>query len=252
MIKFYRKIRQKLLTENKFSKYLIYAIGEIVLVVIGILIALTINNWNEQRKTNQQGLLLLSQLKLDGNSNLNEVVELNNRLYINKQGIDSLIVRLNKKHYDIMVPIFLSQALRKSDFNNASSGYNLIQSGKASLISDEAILKPVLSLYENDFPDIIARQNDMKKSIDFIQSNFVNKLFVKADNKLNLKFNEFDEVATDLFVPIDYYSLTENVELKNTLIQLGKLVEVRLAYLKKAEDNLNITITLLNSKLELE
>ena len=252
MIKFYRKIRQKLLTENKFSKYLIYAIGEIVLVVIGILIALTINNWNEQRKTHQQELLLLSQLQLDVNSNLNEVVELNNRLYINKQGIDSLIVRLNKKHYDIMVPIFLSQALRKSDFNNASSGYNLIQSGKASLISDEAVLKPVLSLYENDFPDIIARQNDMKESIDFIQSNFVNKLFVKADNKLNLKFNEFDEVATDLFVPIDYYSLTENVELKNTLIQLGKLVEVRLAYLKKAEDNLNITITLLNSKLELE
>lgn len=252
MIKLYREIRQKLLTENKFSKYLIYAIGEIVLVVIGILIALTINNWNEQRKTHQQELLLLSQLQLDVNSNLNEVVELNNRLYINKQGIDSLIVRLNKKHYDIMVPVFISQALRKSDFNNASSGYNLMQSGKASLISDEAVLKPVLSLYENDFPDIIARQNDMKESIDFIQSNFVNKLFVKADNKLNIKFNEFDEVATDLFVPIDYYSLTENVELKNTLIQLGKLVEVRLAYLKKAEDNLNITITLLNSKLELE
>ncbi len=40
-----------MLTENKFSKYLIYAIGEIVLVVIGILIALSINNWNEQRKT---------------------------------------------------------------------------------------------------------------------------------------------------------------------------------------------------------
>lgn len=56
MIKFFRKIRQKLLTENKsaspagrFSKYLIYATGEIVLVVIGILIALQINNWNQNR-----------------------------------------------------------------------------------------------------------------------------------------------------------------------------------------------------------
>ena len=46
MLKFFRKIRQKLLTDNKFSKYLIYALGEIVLVVIGILIALSINNWN--------------------------------------------------------------------------------------------------------------------------------------------------------------------------------------------------------------
>jgi len=49
MIKFFRKTRQRLLTENKFSKYLLYAIGEIVLVVIGILIALSINNWNENR-----------------------------------------------------------------------------------------------------------------------------------------------------------------------------------------------------------
>ncbi|NND07460.1 MAG: hypothetical protein HKN87_13870 [Saprospiraceae bacterium] len=47
MIKFFRKIRQQLLTENKFSKYLIYALGEILLVVIGILIALQINNWNQ-------------------------------------------------------------------------------------------------------------------------------------------------------------------------------------------------------------
>ncbi len=252
MTKFFRNIRQNLLTENKFTKYLIYAIGEIVLVVLGILIALTINNWNEQRKVNQQELLLVKQLKLDVYSNLNEVVELNERLRINKQGIDSLIVRINKKHYNLMVPIFLSQALRKTDFNNASSGYNLMQSGKASLISDEAVLKSVLTLYENDFPDIIARQNDMNNSIDFIQRHFVNKLFTKADNELNIKFNEFDVVATDLFIPVDYDALTENIELKNTLIQFGKLVEIRLAYLRKTEDNLKETITLLNYKLELE
>ena len=50
MIKFFRKIRQNLLRENRISKYLLYAIGEIILVVIGILIALQINNWNEDRK----------------------------------------------------------------------------------------------------------------------------------------------------------------------------------------------------------
>ena len=50
MIKFFRKIRQKLLSENKFSKYLIYAIGEIILVVIGILIALYINNLNTEKQ----------------------------------------------------------------------------------------------------------------------------------------------------------------------------------------------------------
>jgi len=49
MIKFFRKIRQNLLNEGKTTRYFKYAIGEIVLVVIGILIALQINNWNEER-----------------------------------------------------------------------------------------------------------------------------------------------------------------------------------------------------------
>jgi len=50
MIKFFRKIRQKLLSDGKFSKYIIYAAGEIILVVIGILIALQINNWNVENQ----------------------------------------------------------------------------------------------------------------------------------------------------------------------------------------------------------
>ena len=54
MIKFFRKIRQNLLSEGKTGKYLKYAIGEIVLVVIGILIALQINNWNNQRLASNQ------------------------------------------------------------------------------------------------------------------------------------------------------------------------------------------------------
>ncbi|MFT6027296.1 MAG: hypothetical protein ACI8P5_001556, partial [Bacteroidia bacterium] len=50
MIKFFRKVRQQMLTENQFSKYLLYAVGEIVLVVIGIMIALSINNASEVDK----------------------------------------------------------------------------------------------------------------------------------------------------------------------------------------------------------
>lgn len=65
MIKFFRKIRQSLLSENRFSKYLLYAIGEIILVVIGILIALQINNWNEQRKENIREQALLKRLEIE-------------------------------------------------------------------------------------------------------------------------------------------------------------------------------------------
>ena len=70
MIKFFRKIRHKLVAENKFSKYLLYAIGEIVLVVIGILIALSINNWNEEIKARKSEKQLLMSLSEDFKTNL--------------------------------------------------------------------------------------------------------------------------------------------------------------------------------------
>ena len=65
MIKFFRKIRKKLLTENKFSKYLIYAIGEIALVVIGILIALQINNWNQESENKKLEIFYMNSLAND-------------------------------------------------------------------------------------------------------------------------------------------------------------------------------------------
>jgi len=65
MIKFFRKIRYDLMNQNKTTKYFKYAIGEITLVVIGILIALQINNWNEERKDRIAENIALSNLELD-------------------------------------------------------------------------------------------------------------------------------------------------------------------------------------------
>jgi len=65
MIKFFRKIRQNFLSEGKTGKYLKYAFGEMALVVIGILIALQINNWNENRKHNQSVKIAIQSLKND-------------------------------------------------------------------------------------------------------------------------------------------------------------------------------------------
>lgn len=64
MIKFFRHIRRNLMEQNKTGKYLKYAIGEIVLVMIGILFALQINNWNEARKLNESHIAYLYNLKM--------------------------------------------------------------------------------------------------------------------------------------------------------------------------------------------
>ncbi len=73
MINFFRKTRKKLADENRTFKYARYAIGEIVLVVIGILIALQINNWNETKKTKTKELHYLSNIKNDLQLNIKEI-----------------------------------------------------------------------------------------------------------------------------------------------------------------------------------
>ncbi len=75
MLKFYKNIRQKLPSVGKTGKYLKYAFGEIILVVIGILIALQINNWNEQRKDRTKEHILLNQLREDYQANLIQLEE---------------------------------------------------------------------------------------------------------------------------------------------------------------------------------
>lgn len=84
MIKFFSKTRHNLMNQNKTSKYLKYAIGEIILVVVGILIALQINNWNENRKDGIEEQALLQQLHSEFSSNLSQ---LDQKIEIRKQMI---------------------------------------------------------------------------------------------------------------------------------------------------------------------
>jgi len=75
MIKFFRKIRQNLLSEGKTGKYLKYAIGEIILVMVGILLALQVNNWNELSNQSKNELQLLRKLKKDINNDITSIKE---------------------------------------------------------------------------------------------------------------------------------------------------------------------------------
>ncbi len=73
MIRFFRHLRQRLLTENQINRYLLYAVGEIVLVVIGILLALQLNNWNEDRKGQARKNALLHALSVEFSTNLKQL-----------------------------------------------------------------------------------------------------------------------------------------------------------------------------------
>jgi len=73
MIQFFRRIRQRLLAENRLSQYLFYAIGEIILVMIGILLALQVNNWNSYKNDRTKEQLYLKSFRNDMQANLKEL-----------------------------------------------------------------------------------------------------------------------------------------------------------------------------------
>ena len=95
MIKFFRKIRQSLITQNKVSNYLIYAIGEILLVVIGILIALNINNANEKRKNKEKTATILLEIQKDLKTDITNAISVFDN-YMIADSIQDLI--LNDKY----------------------------------------------------------------------------------------------------------------------------------------------------------
>lgn len=149
MIKFFRKIRQKLLTENKFSKYLLYAIGEIILVVIGILIALQINNSNELAKQRAKEVQFLKNLKSDL---IFEESELERYTAIREGIVNSAQIAL--EHFNGK-PVENIQMFNYHTFNvgiwqefqrNNNTFLELINSGNLTIISNDSIKNGLLNL----------------------------------------------------------------------------------------------------------
>ena len=95
MLKFFRNIRKTLLQEGKTTNYLKYAIGEIILVVIGILIALQINNWNENRKEEENLQNYLVNLKEALN---NDIISLESTITFNKTRLKGIFYILEHAH----------------------------------------------------------------------------------------------------------------------------------------------------------
>ena len=140
MIKFFRKIRQQLLTENKFSKYLLYAIGEIILVVIGILIALQINTWNEERKLANEEQYLLRELFSEFNINLDKIKE-DQFLNLNNQNaaidILELIHKDSLKNNAKKLDSLFIEVFSYGSFNPVNGVLSeMISSGKLRVLKD--------------------------------------------------------------------------------------------------------------------
>jgi len=178
MIKLFRKIRHKMLTENKFSKYLIYSIGEIILVVIGILIALQVNNWKENQAEIKQQNLILTNLNLElynNLKNLNTAIEFS-ETYINSS--ENLLLSMNNlatnkykdERLDSLLSNFGFSKWKRSNLNIKS----LESSGSLNSVENNE-LKKLIYDWMNQIEDleILEKRSDyaFQYYIDYIKKN---------------------------------------------------------------------------------
>ena len=176
MIKFFRNIRQKMLTENKFSKYLIYAIGEIILVVIGILIALSINNWNQEQQQKKVLKNIYATIKADLQQDIKNIDKIVNSS------------RPIEKEYLAII----NKTRKKEDFKNCKN-----------------------CIYVNfGFPEIKLRKNGSELLQNYNQQNNtssdslsikLNSLYLDLTNTISVNLNELT-TNTNSFLEIVKYT----------------------------------------------
>ncbi len=172
MIKFFRHIRKRLLIENNTGKYLKYAIGEIVLVVIGILIALQINNWNEEKKNKNDVFLIKENIYEEFKQNkvvLKERIALLDSSIDHAKALMGFMGSSNKEIYAQNVDSIIVYTLFYGNFNPSNSAIiELLQSGKLKLIKDKKIKNQDLLSTEYLLPYL--RENGSIRNFD-LQTN---------------------------------------------------------------------------------
>lgn len=162
MIKIFRSIRHRLLTENKLTKYILYAAGEILLVMIGILLALQVNNWNTYRQNRQIERNFLKNLKVDLEIDLYNLDSLS-KDRINKS--ESAFKLLKLPGAKSIKELFILDSLEITVFGwtsfipRTTTRQELISSGQLSLIQNDSIKALILILNQKNDKIIVSREH---------------------------------------------------------------------------------------------
>lgn len=250
MIKFFRKIRQRLLAENKFSKYLIYGFGEIVLVVIGILIALSVNKYHENIKAKQFELKLLKQIEQDVLENRMEYERISNEYEKQFKSCEYIL-----KHIREQLPLsdslirHFSNTRTQAKFSPINTSYAFLKSAGLNEIKNDSVRIAITKVYEHDI-NMLVSQNDILLDIQtnqlepFLVQNFKVNSF-ERDSKLS----EYKTHYLPFVLPINYDALCLNEVYANILaLKLSRLALNRIR-LYEYQENIERLITLLREEI---
>ena len=228
MLTFFRRLRIKLLKENQIGQYLKYAIGEILLVVIGILIALQINVWNQSRVNRNVEKDIISSLNKDFRANKKAVKkhlgEIERQMNSNRQ-LMSLIGAPREELEKYNIDSLMSVSMGDSDLAFADNTLNnLIQTDRLNLISNDSLTS---LLYQWGTLKAI-RETRAERSDQWVNEEYLPYLMSKISFKQMDAYGGFDWAGKSKVKP-DYYGLFQEVKfenfLDNTLWYNQKLLE---------------------------
>ena len=225
MIKFFRKIR-RLLTENKYSKYVLYAIGEVALVVIGILIALSLNNSNDHKKRKVQEVKILKEIKSELDFVLNDIKEdiVGYERNLNSTEIIYSSI-LNQEDYTDSLKRHYVNMFAKEEFLASTSAFESLQSLGLEIVSNDSIRDGLIRVYL--YIDKAANDHSLTESIEQLQTTLDPHIQV---DRVRLKSDSARTWINTWEIPytfVNYESLLSDDKFLYALIDLLKMRRLR-------------------------
>ena len=229
MIKFFRKIRQNLLMENKTGKYFKYAIGEIILVVIGILIALQINNWNENQQLTKVENSTLKALLGEFEANRNSIKSYQDSIIKKKLFGDSLRLEIGPKMSRLTIDEVNRLIGEISTTDKCKVSIDILgdiqSSGKLNLMTNEEIRRSI-SKWSTLRKELEGEENDWAQEFSNQFIPYTNKWVLWDD--IDYQFNRNDSGYFKSRFNIDPRLILQKPEFSNIVaIQYWRIARVK-------------------------
>lgn len=209
MINFFRFIRRKLLSEDKFSRYLLYAIGEIVLVVIGILIALQINNYNEGEKRVEKEIEVLKLFREALKTDLKKFRIISENYARSKASIARILDHLENDlpYQDSLAADFFNSTYVYEQTSFTNGPFETLKSAGIELVTNTPLQKKILEVYD-----------DWDPWLETTEKTYVTMVLDAGLNLYQTRFDQFwhgtekDSVLTGAMHPVDYEGLKNDTK----------------------------------------
>lgn len=155
MLKLFRRIRRKLLAEKKLGKYLLYAIGEIFLVMVGILMALQVNNWNNEKSDRNKEISILKELQRNLQANVGQFSLAMTQQDTIVRNIDLIMEQIkNKVPYHDSLGVKYASIAWTEEFIYVNSAFETLKTSGFDLIISDSLRENIIQLFNVEYPRI--------------------------------------------------------------------------------------------------